>query len=161
MRVLCAIGQRGGPELVRRVATVLGGRPELLLLHVVGIGPRRDLEDLRGPLRHGPLDRPGRERALRAAEDSAGKAALDEALTAAQTAGLGSKILLERGRPEQVIVRVARDEAVSLIVLWAREGAEGHPSIGPASIGPASIGHIARFVLDHASCDVLLLREGV
>jgi len=155
MRVLCAIGQRGGPELVRRVATVISGRAELLLIHVIDIGPRRDLEQLRGPLRHGPLDRPGREQALRAAEEGAGKAALHEALAVAQAAGFSSKILLDRGKPEQVIVRVARDEAVSLIVLWAREGAEGHPSIGPASVG-----HIARFVLDHASCDVLLLREG-
>jgi nucleotide-binding universal stress UspA family protein len=155
MRVLCAIGQRGGPQLVRRVATVISGRAELLLIHVIDIGPRRDLEHLRGPLRHGPLDRPGREQALRAAEEGAGKAALDEALAAAQTAGFSAKVLLEWGKPEHVIVRVARDEAVSLIALWAREGAEGHPSIGPASVG-----HIARFVLDHASCDVLLLREG-
>jgi nucleotide-binding universal stress UspA family protein len=155
MRVLCAIGQRGGPELVQRVGTVIGGRPELLLLHVIDSGPRHDLEHLRGPLRHGPLDKPGREQALRAAEEGAGKAALDEALAVAQAAGFSSKILLERGKPEQVIVRVACDEAVSLIVLWAREGAEGRPSIGPASVG-----HIARFVLDHASCDVFLLREG-
>jgi nucleotide-binding universal stress UspA family protein len=155
MRVLCAIGQRGGPELIRRLAIVTGSRPELLLLHVIDIGPRRDLEQLRGPLRHSPLERPGREQALEAAEEGAGKAALEEALAVAQAAGFSPKILLERGRPEQVIVRVADDEAVSLIALWAREGAEGHPSIGPASVG-----HRARFVVDHASCDVLLLREG-
>jgi hypothetical protein len=65
MRVLCAIGQRGGPELIRRLAIVTGSRPELLLLHVIDIGPRRDLEQLRGPLRKagaraGPRGRRGR-----------------------------------------------------------------------------------------------------
>jgi nucleotide-binding universal stress UspA family protein len=53
-----------------------------------------------------------------------------------------------------MILQIAEDAKVSLISMWAREGTEGHPHIGPASVG-----HTARFVLDHAPCDVLLLRE--
>jgi nucleotide-binding universal stress UspA family protein len=155
MRVLCAIGRRGGPELIQRVADVIGGKPELLLLCVIDAGPRHDLEHLLGPLRHGPLG-PGREQALRATEEAAGKAALEETLAAAQEAGFSASTIIERGKPEQVIVRVAGDEEGSLIAIWAREGAEGHPRIGPASVG-----HTARYVVDHASCDVLLLREAV
>ena len=51
MRVLCAIGRRGGPELIGRLAGITGDRAEYLILHVIDAGPRHDLEDfLRGPL---------------------------------------------------------------------------------------------------------------
>ena len=46
MRVLCAIGNRGGPEIVQRVAERLSPEFELLLLHVVDTGPRHDLSRL-------------------------------------------------------------------------------------------------------------------
>jgi nucleotide-binding universal stress UspA family protein len=154
MRVLCAIGQRGGAAIIERVAAVVGGSPELLLLEVIDTGPRHGLERLIGPLRHGPLGGHEREDALTAAEDNASRAALGEAEEAARAAGLHLRALVERGRPEQIIVRVAEDEGVSLIAIEAHEGAEGHPSVGPASVG-----HTARFVLDHAPCDVLLLRQ--
>ena len=38
MRVLCAVGQRGGPELVQRLAEILSAGTELLILHVVDTG---------------------------------------------------------------------------------------------------------------------------
>jgi nucleotide-binding universal stress UspA family protein len=41
-----------------------------------------------------------------------------------------------------------------LIAIQASQGTQGRPHIGPESVG-----HIARFVLDHAPCDVLLLRQ--
>ena len=154
MQVLCAIGQRGGPELIRRVAELVDGNSELLLLEVIDTGPRNHLERITGPLLHGPLHDPDRKQSLKAAEDSAGRAVIEEAQATAREAGLSTRILVERGNPERIIVRVAGDQKVSLIVISAREGAEGHPSIGPASVG-----HTARFVLDHAPCDVLLLRE--
>ena len=154
MRVLCAVGQRGGPELVQRVAEILSAGAELLLLHVVDTGPRHDLKHLIGQLRHGPARGPGREGELHAAEESAGRTSLGETQEAAQAAGFAARTSLVWGRPEEVILQVAESEKVSLICISAREGAEGHPHIGPASVG-----HTARFVLDHAPCDVLLLRE--
>ena len=154
MRVLCAVGQRGGPELVRRVADILKSGSDLLLVHVVDTGPHHDLKHLIGSLRYGPPRDKRREDELHAAEESAGKAALAETQEAAQAAGFIVSTSLVWGRPEAVILQIAEDEKVSLISMWAREGAEGHPHIGPASVG-----HTARFVLDHAPCDVLLLRE--
>ena len=154
MRVLCAIGNRGGPEIVQRVAERLSTEIELLLLHVVDSGPRHDLKHLIKGLRHGATPEHVRRGELAAAEDSTGKASLTEAEEAARAAGFGVRASLVRGRPEELILKVANDEAVSLICISAREGAEGHPHIGPASVG-----HTARFVLDHAPCDVLLLRE--
>ena len=43
--------------------------------------------------------------------------------------------------------------AFSSFAIRASEGSAGHPRLGPASVG-----HTARFVIDHAPCDVLLLR---
>lgn len=80
--------------------------------------------------------------------------ALQEALAAAQEVGFTAGTALRRGKVEKVIVEVARENGISLIVISAREDAAGHPHLGPASVG-----HTARFVLDHAACDVLLLRE--
>jgi nucleotide-binding universal stress UspA family protein len=154
MRVLCAVGLRSGPELVQRVAEILKAGSELLLVHVVDTGPHHDLKHLIGSLRHGPAGDPGRETELHAAEESAGKAALVETQEAVQAVGFTTSTSLVWGRPEAVILQIAEDEKVSLISMWAREGAGGHPHIGPASVG-----HTARFVLDHAPCDVLLLRE--
>jgi len=120
----------------------------------VDTGPRHDLKHLIGGLRHGPAGGPDRESKLSAAEESTGKASLAETQKVAEAAGFTARTSLFWGRPEEVILSAAKDEEVSLICISAREGAEGHPHIGPASVG-----HTARFVVDHAPCDVLLLRE--
>jgi len=155
MRVICAIGQRGGSELVQRLAGIVGDRAECLLLHVIDTGPRHDLEDyLRGPLHRRPDHcEPPHEAAIKAAEETAGRSAVEEALAAAQHAGLKAETSVKEGKPEEIIVQIARDVEAELIVIWAGEGAAGHPHIGPAAVG-----HTARFVIDHAPCEVLLLR---
>jgi nucleotide-binding universal stress UspA family protein len=155
MRIVCSIGLRMGAELVRHtLAMTAGAQPELVLLHVIDTGPQKELARLSGPLRFGPRPPTPRHGAeIAAAEEAAGRAALDEALAEARAAGVSATARVERGRPEQVIVTVARETQAALVVVRARERAEGHPFIGPASVG-----HVARFVLDHAPCDVLLLR---
>ena len=156
MLVVCAIGQRGGPELIQRLIKITGSKVECLLLHVIDTGPRHDLEDyLRGPLHRRPNHgEPPHEAGLKAAEEAAGRVAIEEALTAAQQAGLKAVASVKEGNPEKIIVQVAQELKAALIVIWASEGAAGHPHIGPALVG-----HTARFVVDHAPCDVLLLRE--
>jgi nucleotide-binding universal stress UspA family protein len=156
MLVVCAIGQRGGPELIQRLINITGSKVECLLLHIIDTGPRHDLEDyLRGPLHRRPNhNEPPHKAGLKAAEEAAGRATIEEALTAAQQAGLKAVASVKEGNPEKIIVQVAQELQAALIAIWAREGAAGHPHIGPASVG-----HTARFVVDHAPCDVLLLRE--
>ena len=158
MRIVCSVGLRAGPELVRRILAVMMAatqpEPELVLVRVIDTGPRKDLEQISGPLRFGPRGGdPRRGAAIDAAEEAAGRASLDEALAEARAAGVAAVARLERGKPEQVIVAVAREVQASLVAIRARDHVEGHPFIGPASVG-----HVARFVLDHAPCDVLLLR---
>lgn len=156
MGVLCAIGQRGGTELLRRLGAItVDSHPECLLLHVIDTGPRHELENfLHGPGHHRSHRSQKLEPGLEAAEEAAGQAAIAEALAEAQRLGFKASTTIKRGKPERVIVEVAGEVEASLIVIWAREGAAGRPRLGPASVG-----HIARFVVDHAPCDVLLLRQ--
>jgi len=171
MNILCAIGIRGGGELVQRVLKVTGPAHELHLLHVIDAGPRHTLEHLL----HGPRHRaappppprgppppppgphppppPERDRRISEAEESAAAAALDEARLEAERAGFRFHLHSASGRPEQLVVATAERLDCQLIVIRASEGGAGAPRLGPASVG-----HTARFVLDHAPCDVLLVR---
>ena len=157
MNVLCAIGLRDGPEVVRRVLGVTGAQHNLYLLHVIDTGPRRALEEyLHGPgmLHRPPAALPGHERPIDEAELAAGNAALEETRQEAERAGFRFQTELQHGKPEQVIVKMAQTWTCQLIVIQSSQGTQGRPQIGPESVG-----HIARFVLDHAPCDVLLLRQ--
>ena len=161
MKVLCAIGIQGGAAVVHRVVERVGLAHELRLLHVIDIGPRHALDEfLHGP---GPLRRPrptppptGRPPPLDPvdrAEAEAGAATLEEARREAERSDARMSAQVEKGRPEQVIVQVAQAQRCDLIAILASEGSAGRPRLGPKSVG-----HTARFVLDHAPCDVLLLR---
>jgi nucleotide-binding universal stress UspA family protein len=87
------------------------------------------------------------------AERIAGMATLDETRLEGEKTGYMVKIDIRKGHPERIIAQQARDLGCGLVAILASEGSNGRPSIGPESIG-----HTARFVLDHAPCDVLLLR---
>ena len=155
MRVLCALGARDGAQLVTRALTFLSHENlELALLFVIDEGPRHDLERLRGPLGRGPRLGPERQAQLAAAEARSGDEVLTEAGAAAAQAGLPATTELIRGQSERLIVERAQAVQADLIVVGAREGIR--EQLLP---GPHSVGHVARFVIDHASCDVLLVRS--
>jgi len=156
MKVVCAVGRRGGPELIQHMIEIIRSEAEVLFLNVIDTGPRHGLEDfLRGPLHRRPHhDIPPREESVRVAEEKAGHMAVEETMEAARKFGLKAASSIKQGRPEELILQVSRGMKADLIVMWAREGTTGR-----ILSGPASIGHIARFVLDHATCSVLLLKE--
>jgi nucleotide-binding universal stress UspA family protein len=101
-----------------------------------------------------PVASPGHERPIDEAELAAGNAALEETRQEAAQAGFRFQTELLHGKPEQLIIKMAQDWTCQLIAIQASQGTQGWPQIGPESVG-----HIARFVLDHAACDVLLLRQ--
>ena len=153
MRLLCAVGPRDGALVVREALALVRGPVELIVLHVIDERPRRDVDRQRGPLRY---ISPERRWELGQAEESAGRATLAEAEAAAHDAEVEVRNVetrLERGKPEQVIVAQARAVNADLVALRPREYPESFPRIGPPSVG-----HTARFVVDHASRPVLLLR---
>lgn len=155
MKVLCALGARDGAALVERLLARLTERPlDLALVFVIDEGPRHGLEALRGPLGRGPRMGPDRRRQIDQAEARGGEAVLAEAQAlAARAEGVAVAARMERGSPERVIVALAAELASELIVVGAREG------MGSLPPGPESVGRVARYVLDHAPCDVWLVRR--
>ena len=59
-----------------------------------------------------------------------------------------------RGRPEREIVAHAAKIGAAMLAVGAR------PHESPTTVGPHSLGHVARYVVDHAPCPVLLIRIG-
>ncbi len=156
MRLLYAIGQRDGAQVVHDALALVGDVDYLALVHVIDDQPRHGVEAQRGLLRR---ISPDRKREIALAEEVAGRVTLSEAESAARSQGKQITVIetrLERGNPEQNIVALARELHVNLVAIRAREYLDGFPRIGPPSVG-----HTARFVIDHAPCPVLLLRLAV
>ena len=97
---------------------------------------------------------PSHKPELNHAEEVGGEEALEEALDALKELGLRGEARLERGRPNQLIVEMAQRVNADLIAIARCERADHLQQ------GLASLGHNARFIVDHAPCDVLLLRDG-
>ena len=119
------------------------------ILYVTDAGPRRDIEHTRERfLRpHGP---PGpREHEMEQVEQAAAEEILTEGLRYLPNA----ETLKRQGRPEREIVNAAAEWQADLLIICPRAQYGGKPTIGPKSVG-----HVARFVLDHAPCPVLLIR---
>lgn len=154
MKVLCALGARDGAALVRRVLTRFEHEAlELLLVFVIDEGSRHGIEAWHGPLHVGARLGHKRHAQMAQAEARSGEAVLAEAQAVAQhEAGIRTTTQLLHGRAERVIVELAAQVGADLAVVSAREG------IRAALAGPESVGHVARYVLDHAPCDVLLVR---
>src|SRR5437879_12814185 len=137
MRIVCSVGLRAGPELVRQIFAVTApAQPELVLVRVIDTGPRKDLEQISGPLHFGPRrEDPRRGAAIDAAEEAAGRVSLDEALAEARAAGVPAEARLARGKPEQVIVAVASGEQAQLVASRAADPEEAHQYVTPADEG--------------------------
>ncbi len=152
MRVLCCLDGENAEQISRAVETLLRGETgALAAFYVTDNAPEVQMEEQR--LRrwrasHPPL--PRRER-MRQAEELAGQ----EILAEGSRYLAGAETIQRTGRPEREIVRLALEWQADVIVICSRsrsiQGSE------PPS-GPKSVGHVARFVLDHAPCPVLLVR---
>src|SRR5712675_257317 len=64
-----------------------------------------------------------------------------------------AETLQRQGRPEREIVNTAAEWQADLVIVCPRAEYGGKHAIGPKSVG-----HVARFVVDHAPCPVLLVR---
>ena len=151
MRVLCCLDGTNG-EQVSKATAMLAATQSLILgaLYVIDTGPRKDLELARERFLR-PAVRPGsREDEMQQAELGAARDVLQEGLRFLPNA----ETLQRQGRPEREIVNVAAEWRADLVIICPR-AVYG----GKAVIGPISVGHVARFILDHAPCPVLLVRQ--
>ncbi len=150
MRVLSCVDGTNTEQVSRAVGTLLKAEARTIaVLYVTDIGPEVQMEQqrerhLRPP--HPPL--PRREQ-MRRAEGMAAQEILEEG---SRSLG-GAELLRRTGRPEREIVQAAVEWQADVIVICSRSTSGGGPPLGPKSVG-----HVARFVLDHAPCPVLLVR---
>lgn len=134
-------------------------RPDDLRLLLVYVINQEHHEALHVPGGLGRLraPRPARQQAITQADEQAATIAIQRAYDTAIAAGLRPEQIERQtisGRPEDAIVALAEQRGCDLIVLRARDEVHVH-----VPRGPASIGHVTRFILDHATCDVLLMRS--
>jgi nucleotide-binding universal stress UspA family protein len=150
MKILCCLDGTNA-EAVGRAARMFAGDPPpaLGLLTVVDVGPRKDIDRIRERFWRAPMHRQPVIQEMLAAEKEASEAILRAGLQCLPEA----ESLLRRGYPELEIVNTAADWAADVILICSRADHGSAPSLGPHSVG-----HVARFVLDHAPCAVLLVR---
>lgn len=150
MRVLCCLDGTNIKQVSHTISTFLRSDARTIgLLYVTDKGPHEEIERLRARhLRPHELRGPRREQ-MQQADQYASQDILEEGLRYLP----GSEKLPREGRPEREIVNCAAEWNADLIVICPRSPRGGEPPIGPKSVG-----HVARFVLDHAPCPVLLVR---
>jgi len=150
MRVLCCLDGTNIEALSKAITTML--RPDTLaigLLYVIDSGPHGEIERQRERFLRQVELAPGRHGQLREAEEASAQDILEEG----SRYFAGAERLQRRGRPEREIVNCAVEWNADLILLCPRTTYGSKPTIGPKSVG-----RVARFVLDHAACPVLLVR---
>jgi nucleotide-binding universal stress UspA family protein len=144
MRALVWIIEDTWQTTVAMAAIVLPGDADITLLHVASTEPETVARAARRGLlgRHPPpIAAP---EPLRAISEQAARELLADAET---HLGRPARLQARRGRIKQEVVAAA--EHMDILVL-ARDGDRSR--LGPRSLGPA-----ARFVVDHAPCQVLLI----
>jgi nucleotide-binding universal stress UspA family protein len=128
-----------------------------LLLHVQDTRPVEEAERaMAGLPGRGPGHHHLHDRLLHTVEttEEEARARIEAWLTAHNRT---ADLLFRRGQPEQVILEVAQERQTSLVVLGGGLGLPGrYPGPGQYPLSP-----VARFIVDHALVDVLLLRRHV
>ncbi len=154
MKHIVACDGRGQAAFLSRVERVMALEgAEVLFAHVVDEAFEEGWRELAG---HHWLGRqPGPREGSRFKEAVAGSASeiLEEAMALSSHWPAAVRRPVElRGNPERRLVRLALAEEVDTIVVGQHR----------IELGPGALGRCARFVVDHAPCAVLLVRdEGV
>ncbi|GER90261.1 hypothetical protein KDW_44230 [Dictyobacter vulcani] len=151
MRVLCCLDGDNLQQIQSAMTPFVQANDLTVgLIYVVDNGPRDEMarkrDQLLRPLRHAPA----RETRIEAAEIAVAQDILFEG----KQVFAGAELLQKTGRPEREIVNTAAEWDADLLLICPRN--PRHASSAP---GPKSVGHVARFVLDHAPCPVLLVRQ--
>jgi nucleotide-binding universal stress UspA family protein len=150
MRILCCLDGINTKQVSHAAQMFSTAEPlTIALLTVIDVGPRRDIDRTRERFWRPPLHHEPVTKEMQAAE----KAAAEDILKAGLDCLPQAETLLRQGLPELEIVNAAAEWRADVILIRPRAEYEELPQIGPRSVG-----HVARFVLDHAPCPVLLLR---
>ena len=151
MRIMCCLDGTNGEQVSKATEMLSSTHPLALgILYVIDTGPRKDIEHTRERFLRRPGPPRSREDEMEQAELAAAQDVLSEGLRYIPNA----ETFRRQGRPEREIVNLAAEWQAALVIICPRGQYGGKPTIGPKSVG-----HVARFVLDHAPCPVLLVRQ--
>ena len=164
MRVLCCLDGTNVEQIGKALEMLSTAQPLTVgMLHVTDTRPREDMDLIRErfgrhPLHphHPPTLPPEHPRRPSPREEEifeAEKASAEEILEEGRGCCAGAETMEREGRPEREIVNLAGEWRADLVIVCARAAYRMKEETGPKSVG-----HVARFVLDHAPCPVLLLR---
>ena len=167
MRVLCCLDGTNAEQIGKALEMLSAIQPLTVgMLHVIDTGPRKDIDLVRERFLRPPMHPPHppphpppppmhpphhipREEEMSEAE----RASAQEILNEGRGYFASAETLERQGRPELEIVNLAAEWRADLVVVSSRAVYRERREIGPKSVG-----HVARFVVDHAPCPVLLLR---
>jgi nucleotide-binding universal stress UspA family protein len=150
MRVLCCLDGTNAGQVGKATEIFSETHPPTFgALYVIDTGPRKEIEHTRERFFRSTGRPLSREDEMQHAELASAEDILQEGLRYLPNA----EVLQRQGRPEREIVNVAAEWQADMLIICPRGEYGGKPMIGPKSVG-----HVARFVLDHAPCPVLLVR---
>ena len=153
MKILACLDGTNAEAMGRAARMFAGAQPLTIgLLTVMDVGPRKAIDRTRERFWRPPMHHQPVIQEMLAAE----KEACQDILKAGLERLPEAESLLRQGYPELELVNAAADWKADVILICPRAeyGA-------PPSLGPHSVGHVARFVLDHAPCPVMLVRPPV
>jgi nucleotide-binding universal stress UspA family protein len=150
MRVLCCLDGTNIEQISKAVSAMLQPDARTIgLLYVIDSGPHGEMERQRERFLRPPHPPMARREQMRQAEEASAQDILEDGTRYLP----GAEQLQREGRPEREIVQCATDWSADLIVICPHSPKNpGHPLVHQ------SVRHVARFVLDHAPCAVLLVR---
>lgn len=150
MRVLCCLDGTNIEQISKAVGAMLQPDARTIgLLYVIDSSPHGEMERQRERFLRPPHPPMARREQMRQAEEASAQDILEEGTRYLP----GAEQLQREGRPEREIVQCTTDWSADLIVICPHSPKNPRPPLGPKSVG-----HVARFVLDHAPCAVLLVR---
>lgn len=158
MLLVCCCDGEGSDALIHRALARCGDVATVVLVHCIDSGPELDVHFIQERVFHHHHHHLHEQHTAAMAESLQVHAAavLEAAVAAARAAGFAGDLQTRalHGRPEREIVRLLAEENADAVALFPRPPSRQQES------GPHSVGHVARYIVDHAPCDVLLLRGG-
>jgi nucleotide-binding universal stress UspA family protein len=179
MRVALCLSGLETADFTRRALERLPEAVEFCLLYVIDTRPAEELNFVRRSHLFGSRTGSSHQHDLRSADQDLGSRILAEAADLIESDPAGRRQvavqLIFQGRPEREIINYLDRNPVDLVVIGTRfQGdlqpasplppppkakSEPLPLLDPLpGRGPQSIPPIARFIIDHALCDILILK---
>jgi nucleotide-binding universal stress UspA family protein len=154
MRVVCCCDGDETATLVQHTIRTLHDIRSLSIISCIDSRDRDDVGMIHGSVLGSLRLGQAHTDAISAAEQQRTAEIFAEAAAAARSSGYQGEFetRLYAGRPERAIVQYLLESQADAVTLFPRPPRHRQPP------GPRSIGHVARYVIDHAPCAVLLFR---